>query len=117
MIFPLFEDMKTKDSFFKYLMPFMLFKSLVLNDKFFIHNTSEVIKKLCSTFILLLYVKLFQTVLLKKAINCFQTLYAALKQGSLNTKYFHDWLNDTCTDLIKLEQEATPSGWLLQWDR
>lgn len=40
-----------------------------------------------------------------------------MTDGSLKANYFEKWLSDTSSELIKLEQEAAPSGWLLQWDR
>lgn len=47
----------------------------------------------------------------------FQTLYVAMKDGGLKLSYLRKWLNETCTELVKLEKEATPEGWLLLWDR
>lgn len=52
-----------------------------------------------------------------KLVICLQTLCAAMTDGSLRANYFEKWLSDTSSELIKLEQEAAPSGWLLQWDR
>ncbi|XP_018335064.1 formin-binding protein 4 isoform X2 [Agrilus planipennis] len=46
-----------------------------------------------------------------------ETLNAALKANSLTPKYLADWLQDTCSELVKLEQSAAPAGWSLQWDR
>lgn len=46
-----------------------------------------------------------------------QTLFEAFKSGNLVPSYLLKWLDDMSSELIKLEQEATPSGWLLQWDR
>ncbi|XP_044762402.1 formin-binding protein 4-like isoform X2 [Coccinella septempunctata] len=46
-----------------------------------------------------------------------ETLYGALKAESLKPEYLHDWLKGTSEDLIKLEREAAPEGWSLQWDR
>lgn len=40
-----------------------------------------------------------------------------MKAGGLNMCYLHQWLKDTCSGLVKLEKEAAPEGWLLQWDR
>ncbi|KAK4882580.1 hypothetical protein RN001_005899 [Aquatica leii] len=46
-----------------------------------------------------------------------ETLYEAMQAGSLTLGYLLKWLKQTCSELIKLEKEAAPSGWLLQWDR
>jgi hypothetical protein len=46
-----------------------------------------------------------------------ETLYTALKSGDLKQSYLRKWLDETCSDLVKLEKETTPEGWLLQWDR
>ncbi|RZC37611.1 WW domain containing protein [Asbolus verrucosus] len=46
-----------------------------------------------------------------------ETLYTALKAGDLKQNYLRRWLDETCSDLVKLEKETTPEGWLLQWDR
>ncbi|KAF2879202.1 hypothetical protein ILUMI_26957 [Ignelater luminosus] len=46
-----------------------------------------------------------------------ETLYEAVKAGGLTTSYLYKWLKETCAELVKLEKEAAPSGWLLQWDR
>ncbi|XP_008199606.1 formin-binding protein 4 [Tribolium castaneum] len=46
-----------------------------------------------------------------------ETLYIALKSGNLKHTYLKQWLDEKCSELIKLEKEATPEGWLLQWDR
>ncbi|XP_044258184.1 formin-binding protein 4-like [Tribolium madens] len=46
-----------------------------------------------------------------------ETLYIALKSGNLKQTYLKQWLDEKCSELIKLEKEATPEGWLLQWDR
>ncbi|KAF5289463.1 hypothetical protein FQR65_LT11836 [Abscondita terminalis] len=46
-----------------------------------------------------------------------ETLYEAMQAGSLTLDYLHKWLKQTCSELVKLEKEAAPSGWLLQWDR
>ncbi|KAI4458627.1 formin-binding protein 4 [Holotrichia oblita] len=46
-----------------------------------------------------------------------ETLYTAMKEKCLKPTYLQKWLNNTCQDLSKLEQEAAPAGWLLQWDR
>ncbi|KAK9879334.1 hypothetical protein WA026_004185 [Henosepilachna vigintioctopunctata] len=46
-----------------------------------------------------------------------ETLYGALKAKCLKSSYLHDWLKGTSEDLVKLEKEAAPEGWLLQWDR
>lgn len=46
-----------------------------------------------------------------------ETLYEAMKAGSLTVTYLHKWLKETCSELVKLEKDAAPSGWLLQWDR
>ncbi|KAL3279031.1 hypothetical protein HHI36_016546 [Cryptolaemus montrouzieri] len=46
-----------------------------------------------------------------------ETLFGALKANSLKPSYLHDWLEGTSEDLLKLEKEAAPEGWLLQWDR
>ncbi|KAJ8956761.1 hypothetical protein NQ314_006635 [Rhamnusium bicolor] len=46
-----------------------------------------------------------------------ETLFMAMKDGGLKLSYLQKWLNETCSDLIKLEKEAAPEGWLLQWDR
>lgn len=40
-----------------------------------------------------------------------------MKEGGLNISYLRKWLSETCSDLVKLEREAAPEGWLLQWDR
>lgn len=40
-----------------------------------------------------------------------------MKEKCLKPTYLQKWLNNTCQDLSKLEQEAAPAGWLLQWDR
>ncbi|GJQ74386.1 hypothetical protein Trydic_g21260 [Trypoxylus dichotomus] len=45
------------------------------------------------------------------------TLYTAMKEKCLKPMYLQKWLNNTCDDLAKLEEEAAPAGWLLQWDR
>uniref|UniRef100_A0A1Y1LTC9 WW domain-containing protein n=2 Tax=Photinus pyralis TaxID=7054 RepID=A0A1Y1LTC9_PHOPY len=46
-----------------------------------------------------------------------ETLYEAMKAGSLTVTYLHKWLKETCSELVKLEKDAAPNGWLLQWDR
>ncbi|KRT82686.1 hypothetical protein AMK59_3201 [Oryctes borbonicus] len=46
-----------------------------------------------------------------------ETLYTAMKQKCLKPMYLQKWLNNTYKDLAKLEEEAAPTGWLLQWDR
>ncbi|ENN81880.1 hypothetical protein YQE_01743, partial [Dendroctonus ponderosae] len=46
-----------------------------------------------------------------------ETLFQAMKEGGLNISYLRKWLSETCSDLVKLEREAAPEGWLLQWDR
>ncbi|KAJ8915229.1 hypothetical protein NQ315_015452 [Exocentrus adspersus] len=46
-----------------------------------------------------------------------ETLFEAMKENGLKLSYLQRWLNDTHADLIKLEKEAAPDGWLLQWDR
>ncbi|XP_023012734.2 uncharacterized protein [Leptinotarsa decemlineata] len=46
-----------------------------------------------------------------------EMLFIAMKDGGLKLSYLKKWLSDTCSELIKLEKEATPAGWLLQWDR
>ncbi|XP_017777003.1 PREDICTED: formin-binding protein 4-like [Nicrophorus vespilloides] len=46
-----------------------------------------------------------------------ETLHTALRDGSLNSGYLKKWLTETCEGLVKLEEAAAPSGWLLQWDR
>lgn len=40
-----------------------------------------------------------------------------MKSGDLKLSYLERWLNETCSNLINLEKDATPDGWLLQWDR
>lgn len=44
-------------------------------------------------------------------------MYDAFQSGSLMSTYLSKWLDDMSSELIKLEQDATPVGWLLQWDR
>ncbi|KAK5649654.1 hypothetical protein RI129_000683 [Pyrocoelia pectoralis] len=46
-----------------------------------------------------------------------ETLYEAMKAGSLTVTYLYKWLKETCSELVKLEKDAAPNGWLLQWDR
>lgn len=46
-----------------------------------------------------------------------ETLFEAMQTGALQFDYLNKWLSSTCSDLIKLEKEATPDGWLLHWDR
>ncbi|KAG5880874.1 hypothetical protein JTB14_038085 [Gonioctena quinquepunctata] len=46
-----------------------------------------------------------------------ETLFVAMNEGGLKLPYLQKWLTETCTELIKLEKDATPEGWLLQWDR
>ncbi|KAF5301833.1 hypothetical protein FQA39_LY10618 [Lamprigera yunnana] len=46
-----------------------------------------------------------------------ETLYEAMRVGSLTLEYLHNWLKQTCSELVKLEKEAAPVDWLLQWDR
>ncbi|XP_019772810.2 formin-binding protein 4 [Dendroctonus ponderosae] len=46
-----------------------------------------------------------------------ETLFQAMKEGGLNISYLRKWLSETCSDLVNLEKEAAPEGWLLQWDR
>ncbi|KAL1506483.1 hypothetical protein ABEB36_005842 [Hypothenemus hampei] len=46
-----------------------------------------------------------------------ETLYSAMKEGGLRLSYLRKWLNDMCSELVKLEKESAPEGWLLQWDR
>nr|XP_022910971.1 formin-binding protein 4-like [Onthophagus taurus] len=46
-----------------------------------------------------------------------ETLFTAMCEDSLKPSYLKNWLNSTVEDLTKLEKEAAPSGWLLQWDR
>lgn len=40
-----------------------------------------------------------------------------MKAGSLTTNYLNNWLKETCAELVTLEKDAAPDGWLLQWDR
>lgn len=40
-----------------------------------------------------------------------------MKAGALTVTYLHEWLKETCSELVKLEKDAAPNGWLLQWDR
>lgn len=47
----------------------------------------------------------------------FQTLFVAMQDGGLKLSYLQKWLNETCSELVKLEKEATPEGWILLWDR
>ncbi|XP_076684623.1 uncharacterized protein LOC143377340 isoform X2 [Andrena cerasifolii] len=46
-----------------------------------------------------------------------QTLCVAWEGGYLEKSYLRRWLTDTSHELERLEQEATPPGWLCQWDR
>ncbi|CAG9863799.1 unnamed protein product [Phyllotreta striolata] len=46
-----------------------------------------------------------------------ETLFSAMNDGALKLSYLHKWLKETCSQLIKLEKEATPAGWALQWDK
>ncbi|VEN39208.1 unnamed protein product [Callosobruchus maculatus] len=46
-----------------------------------------------------------------------EILYSAMNEGGLKLSYLQKWLQNTCTELVNLEKEATPEGWLLQWDR
>ncbi|XP_050312723.1 formin-binding protein 4-like [Anthonomus grandis grandis] len=46
-----------------------------------------------------------------------ETLFVAMKEGGLKLSYLYKWLGGICSDLVKLEKEAAPEGWLLQWDR
>nr|CAI5830508.1 unnamed protein product [Callosobruchus analis] len=46
-----------------------------------------------------------------------EILYNAMNEGGLKLSYLQKWLKNTCTELVNLEKEATPEGWLLQWDR
>ncbi|CAH1999671.1 unnamed protein product [Acanthoscelides obtectus] len=46
-----------------------------------------------------------------------EILFSAMHEGGLKLSYLQKWLQNTCSDLIKLEKEAAPEGWLLQWDR
>ncbi|KAJ8976330.1 hypothetical protein NQ317_010097 [Molorchus minor] len=46
-----------------------------------------------------------------------ETLFEAMKSDGLKLSYLRKWLDQTCSELIKLEKEAAPEGWLLQWDR
>lgn len=41
----------------------------------------------------------------------------AMNDGALKLSYLQKWLKETCSELIKLEKEATPTGWMLQWDK
>lgn len=40
-----------------------------------------------------------------------------MQDGGLKVSYLQKWLNETCSELVKLEKEATPEGWILLWDR
>lgn len=46
-----------------------------------------------------------------------EILFIAWKSGNLNTAYFSSWIKDVSSNLIKLEEDATPEGWNLEWDR
>uniref|UniRef100_A0A6P7FVU4 Formin-binding protein 4-like n=1 Tax=Diabrotica virgifera virgifera TaxID=50390 RepID=A0A6P7FVU4_DIAVI len=46
-----------------------------------------------------------------------ETLVVAMNDGALKRSYLKKWLDDTCSELKKLEKEAAPTGWMLQWDR
>ncbi|XP_066150677.1 formin-binding protein 4-like [Euwallacea fornicatus] len=46
-----------------------------------------------------------------------ETLFLAMKEGGLKLSYLYKWLKEMCSELVKLEKEAAPEGWLLQWDR
>ncbi|XP_076250612.1 uncharacterized protein LOC143190289 isoform X2 [Rhynchophorus ferrugineus] len=46
-----------------------------------------------------------------------ETLFLAMEEKGLKLSYLHKWLEETCSELTKLEKEAAPEGWLLQWDR
>ncbi|XP_060525374.1 formin-binding protein 4-like [Cylas formicarius] len=46
-----------------------------------------------------------------------ETLFLAMKGDGLKVSYLHRWLHETCSELLHLEKEAAPDGWLLQWDR
>ncbi|CAH1176320.1 unnamed protein product [Phaedon cochleariae] len=46
-----------------------------------------------------------------------ETLFSAMNEGGLKLSYLQKWLKEMCSELVKLEKEATPDGWLLQWDR
>ncbi|CAG9769243.1 unnamed protein product [Ceutorhynchus assimilis] len=46
-----------------------------------------------------------------------ETLFLAMKEGGLKLSYLFKWLKEMCSELINLEKEAAPEGWLLQWDR
>ncbi|XP_018565124.1 formin-binding protein 4 [Anoplophora glabripennis] len=46
-----------------------------------------------------------------------ETLFTAMKENGLKPSYLQRWLNNTHADLNKLEKDAAPEGWLLQWDR
>ena len=50
-------------------------------------------------------------------VCAFQTLCVAWEGGYLEKSYLRRWLTDTSHELERLEQEATPPGWLCQWDR
>ncbi|XP_056634590.1 uncharacterized protein LOC130443783 isoform X2 [Diorhabda sublineata] len=46
-----------------------------------------------------------------------ETLMTALNDGALKGSYIKKWLEDTCSEMKKLEKEAAPTGWVLQWDK
>ncbi|GLH14072.1 Uncharacterized protein GBIM_18499, partial [Gryllus bimaculatus] len=46
-----------------------------------------------------------------------KTLASAWETGALSHTYWSSWLADTSTELVRLEQEAAPSGWACEWDR
>lgn len=46
-----------------------------------------------------------------------ETLFMAMEEKCLKMSYLYNWLEQNCSELTKLEKDAAPDGWLLQWDR